>query len=66
MWDLPRPGFEPVFLHRQADSYALRHQRSSECFGFFEVTVYDIVSTQVLTFRLCILEVALFCVDKRQ
>ena len=27
-WDLPRPGFEPVSLHWQADSQPLRHQGS--------------------------------------
>ena len=26
MWDLPRPGLEPVSLHWQADSQPLRHQ----------------------------------------
>ena len=28
MWDLPRPGLEPVPLHWQADSQPLRHQGS--------------------------------------
>ena len=28
MWDLPRPGLEPVSLHWQADSQPLRHQGS--------------------------------------
>ena len=28
MWDLPRPGLEPVSLHWQADSQPLRHRGS--------------------------------------
>ena len=28
MWDLPRPGLEPVSLHWQADSQSRRHQGS--------------------------------------
>ena len=30
MWDLPRPGLEPVSLHWQADSQPLRHQGSPQ------------------------------------
>ena len=33
MWDLPRPGLEPVSLHWQADSQPLRHQ-GSPCYYF--------------------------------
>ena len=32
MWDLPRPGLEPVPLHWQADSQPLRHQGSPDFF----------------------------------
>ena len=31
-WDPPRPGLEPVFPHRQADSQPLRHQGSPKSF----------------------------------
>ena len=35
MWDLPRPGLEPVSLHWQADSQPLRHQ-GSHYLGFLK------------------------------
>ena len=34
MWDLPRPGLEPVSLHWQADSQPLRHQGSPCCYSY--------------------------------
>ena len=34
MWDLPRPGLEPVPLHWQADSQPLRHQGSPHIMHF--------------------------------
>ena len=41
MWDLPRPGLEPVSLHWQADSQPLHHQGSPTClflnYGFLRV-----------------------------
>ena len=38
MWDLPRPGLEPMSLHWQADSQPLRHQ-GSPLFGVFCVSI---------------------------
>ena len=40
MWHLPRPGFESMFPHRQAESYPLYHQGHSLIFPSYEdVTV---------------------------
>ena len=35
MWDLPRPGLEPLSLHWQADSRPLRHQGSPMKFLYY-------------------------------
>ena len=34
MWDLPRPGLEPMFPAPQADSQPLHHQGSPSCSKF--------------------------------
>ena len=47
MWDLPRPGLEPVPLHWQADSQPLRHQGSP-----YSLFFNDTATTEIYTLSL--------------
>ena len=40
MWDLPRPGIEPMSLHRQVDSLPLDHQGSPKDKIFFKESFF--------------------------
>ena len=48
MWELPRPGLEPVSLHWQADSQPLRHQGSPQLIHCLTHELFDCLGISIM------------------